>query len=318
MQDISASKPYLYNYEIIRYTDGTRSETAVVLIGRWGADGQDGQDGKDGVSAAGVFRGYYSSTKRYYGNSTRVDIVRYNSVYYITRTDAPNGTGGFTGVVPTNTAYWNQFGASFESVATNLLLAELANIAGWIFRNSRLESQTLADGTTTDGSTTKTPMVFLNGRTGQVAFAGGKVMFNADGTVNIGNGKFTIDRSGNVSMNNVVMSNITANSGTFMGDIYANYGIRYNLKEFVNSYADSRALRIGTFQRKDVLLYVRYYRNGAQLPFYRGTNYYLNLRLSETPQGRPKIFMQECICKVFHRKWARRLYKRFSGESICK
>ena len=153
VQDISASKPYLYNYEIIRYTDGTRSETAVVLIGRWGADGQDGQDGKDGVSAAGVFRGYYSSTKRYYGNSTRVDIVRYNSVYYITRTDAPNGTGGFTGVVPTNTAYWNQFGASFESVATNLLLAELANIAGWIFRNSRLESQTLADGTTTDGST---------------------------------------------------------------------------------------------------------------------------------------------------------------------
>lgn len=284
VQDISASKPYLYNYEIIRYTDGTSSETAVVLIGRWGADGQDGQDGKDGVSAAGVFRGDYSSTKRYYGNSTRVDIVRYNSVYYITRTDAPNGTGGFTGVVPTNTAYWNQFGASFESVATNLLLAELANIAGWIFRNSRLESQTLADGTTTDGSTTKTPMVFLNGRTGQVAFAGGKVMFNADGTVNIGNGKFTIDRSGNVSMNNVVMSNITANSGTFMGDIYANYGIRYNLKEFVNSYANLQSYEIGTFQRKDVLLYVRYYRSGAQLPFYRNTNYYLNLRLSEAPQ----------------------------------
>lgn len=229
VQDISASKPYLYNYEIIRYTDGTRSETAVVLIGRWGADGQDGQDGKDGVSAAGVFRGDYSSTKRYYGNSTRVDIVRYNSVYYITRTDAPNGTGGFTGVVPTNTAYWNQFGASFESVATNLLLAELANIAGWIFRNSRLESQTLADGTTTDGSTTKTPMVFLNGRTGQVAFAGGKVMFNADGTVNIGNGKFTIDRSGNVSMNNVVMSNITANSGTFKGVINASAGMIMNV-----------------------------------------------------------------------------------------
>ena len=150
-------------------------------------------------------------------------------MYYITRTDAPNGTGGFTGVVPTNTAYWNLFGASFESVATNLLLAELANIAGWIFRNSRLESQTLADGTTTDGSTTKTPMVFLNGRTGQVAFAGGKVMFNADGTVNIGNGKFTIDRSGNVSMNNVVMSNITANSGTFKGVINASAGMIMNV-----------------------------------------------------------------------------------------
>lgn len=229
VQDISASKPYLYNYEIILYTDDTRSETEVTLIGRWGADGADGEDGKDGVSAAGVYRGEYSSTKTYYGNSRRVDIVRYNTVYYIARVDAPNGEAGFTGVVPTNTSYWNQFGASFESVATSLLLAELANIAGFIFRNSRLESQMLSDGTTTDGSTTKTPMIYLNGITGQAAFAGGKVLFNSDGSINIGNGRFTIDKYGNVSMNNVTMSNITANSGTFKGVINASAGMIMNV-----------------------------------------------------------------------------------------
>ncbi len=227
VQDISASRPYLYNYEIIKYTDDTTEETAVALIGRWGADGSDGKDGKDGVSAASVYRGEYSSTKRYYGNSIRVDIVKYNSAYYVSRVDAPNGSGGFTGVVPTNTNYWNAYGASFESVATSLLLAELANIAGFIFRNSRLESQTLADGTTTDGATSKTPMVFLNGLTGQVSFAGGKVVFNADGTTNIGNGKFTVDNSGNVLMNNVTMNNVTANSGTFKGKINANNGIQF-------------------------------------------------------------------------------------------
>lgn len=227
VQDISASRPYLYNYEIIKYTDNTTEETGVALIGRWGADGSDGQDGRDGVSAASVYRGEYSSTKRYYGNSFRVDIVKYNSAYYISRVDAPNGSGGFTGVAPTNTNYWNAYGASFESVATSLLLAELANIAGFIFRNNRLESQTLADGSVTDGSTSKTPMVFMNGLTGQVSFAGGKVVFNSDGTVNIGNGKFTVDKNGNVTINNLIMNNITANSGTFQGKINANNGIQF-------------------------------------------------------------------------------------------
>ena len=227
VQDISASRPYLYNYEIIKYSDNTTEETGVALIGRWGADGSDGQDGRDGVSAASVYRGEYSSTKRYYGNSFRVDIVKYNSAYYISRVDAPNGSGGFTGVAPTNTNYWNAYGASFESVATSLLLAELANIAGFIFRNNRLESQTLADGSVTDGSTNKTPMVFMNGLTGQVSFAGGKVVFNSDGTVNIGNGKFTVDKNGNVTINNLMMNNITANSGTFQGKINANNGIQF-------------------------------------------------------------------------------------------
>lgn len=232
VQDISASRPYLYNYEIIKYTDNTTEETDVALIGRWGADGSDGQDGRDGVSAASVYRGEYSSTKRYYGNSFRVDIVKYNSAYYISRVDAPNGSGGFTGVAPTNTNYWNAYGASFESVATSLLLAELANIAGFIFRNNRLESQTLADGSVTDGTTSKTPMVFMNGLTGQVAFAGGKVVFNSDGTVNIGNGKFTVDKNGNTTMNNVTMNNITANSGTFKGVINADAGLIMKVEKF--------------------------------------------------------------------------------------
>ena len=225
VQDISASRPYLYNYEIIKYSDNTTEETDVALIGRWGADGSDGQDGRDGVSAASVYRGEYSSTKRYYGNPIRVDIVKYNSAYYISRVDAPNGSGGFTGVAPTNSNYWNAYGASFESVATSLLMAELANIAGFIFRNNRLESQTLADGSTTDGATSKTPMVFLNGLTGQVSFAGGKVVLNSDGTVNIGNGKFTVDKDGNVTMNNVTMNDIIANNGTFTGRIKAHGGL---------------------------------------------------------------------------------------------
>ena len=103
-------------------------------------DGKNGKDGKDGVSPALVFCGVYDPSKTYYGNQYRIDACKYENAYYVCRVDA----GEFKGVVPTNTAKWNSFGASFESIATNLLLAEGANIAGWIFRNNRLESQ---DGT---------------------------------------------------------------------------------------------------------------------------------------------------------------------------
>ena len=239
VQNVSQENPYLYNYEIIRYTDGSSAETDISLIGHWGADGQDGQDGRDGEDGspiASIYRGNYSSSKIYYGNSSRVDIVKFGAEYYVTRIDAPNGDIGFSDVSPTNTDYWNSFGASFESVATDLLLAELANIAGFIFRNGRLESQKLANGQTTSGETSETPMALLDGNNGRAAFAGGKVVFNADGTVNIGNGKFTIDAQGNVSMNNVAMSNILANSGTFKGTLNATGGLQLPCTTSSNQY----------------------------------------------------------------------------------
>lgn len=97
----------------------------------------DGKDGENGKSPAMVYRGVYDSSKTYCGNQYRVDAVKYNGIYYIARIDA----GEFYNVAPTNTSKWNNFGAQFENIATGLLLAENANIAGWIFRNNRLESQ---------------------------------------------------------------------------------------------------------------------------------------------------------------------------------
>lgn len=116
---------------------------------------KDGQDGKQGYSPALVFRGQYNASYLYYGNQYRVDAVKYGNTYFVARVDA----GTFSGVLPSDTSKWNSFGATFESVATNLLLAENANIAGWIFRNNRLESQ---DGT-----------IWLDGVKGQIMAKGG-------------------------------------------------------------------------------------------------------------------------------------------------
>lgn len=128
------------------------------LIQNWSqpirVTGEKGDKGDKGDSPVLVFRGAYDSSKTYYGNSNRLDAVKYNNIYYIARIDA----GFFSNIVPTNTSKWNTFGAQFETVATSLLLAENANIAGWVFRNNRLESE--------NGS------VWLDGVNGVVRMAG--------------------------------------------------------------------------------------------------------------------------------------------------
>lgn len=103
-------------------------------------DGVDGRNGDTGPTM--VYRGVYDSSKVYYGTSRRVDAVKYNGHYYVARVDAGNG---FQNHVPTDTAYWNDFGAEFESIATNLLLAEGANIGDWFMSGGKIVS-TLLDG----------------------------------------------------------------------------------------------------------------------------------------------------------------------------
>ena len=101
-----------------------------------GTPGKDGRDGTDGYSLAPIYRGEYSASKTYYGTQYRVDIVKYNGIYYVSRVDA----GTFSNVAPTNTSKWNPFGAQFESIATNLLLAEGANIGDWFLSGGKIVS----------------------------------------------------------------------------------------------------------------------------------------------------------------------------------
>ncbi len=97
---------------------------------------QDGKDGASGKSPVMVFRGVYSSSKTYYGNEHRLDCVKHGNTYYIARIDA----GTFSTPAPPDSSKWNSFGASFESIATNLLLAEGANIGDWFISGGKIVS----------------------------------------------------------------------------------------------------------------------------------------------------------------------------------
>lgn len=143
----STTVPTVGNLQYLWFTVAKINGETNSLIQNWSTparqtpyDGVDGRNGDTGPTM--VYRGVYGSSKVYYGTSKRVDAVKYNGHYYVARVDAGNG---FQNHVPTDTAYWNDFGAEFESIATNLLLAEGANIGDWFMSGEKIVS-TLLDG----------------------------------------------------------------------------------------------------------------------------------------------------------------------------
>jgi hypothetical protein len=98
-----------------------------------------GADGVSGAATAGagiVYRGLWSAGKTYYKTATRIDVVKIptnnqvppllywlaKSTHTSTAPDAPPATGAGP------TTYWESFGATFDSVATDILLAQDAAI----------------------------------------------------------------------------------------------------------------------------------------------------------------------------------------------
>lgn len=141
----STTVPTVGNLQYLWFTVAKINGETNSLIQNWSTparqtpyDGVDGRNGDTGPTM--VYRGVYGSSKVYYGTSKRVDAVKYNGHYYVARVDAGNG---FQNHVPTDTAYWNDFGAEFESIATNLLLAEGANIGDWFMSGGKIVSTLL-------------------------------------------------------------------------------------------------------------------------------------------------------------------------------
>lgn len=100
----------------------------------WKADTEDGRRG-----GAIVYRGVYQPDVTYTGNFARIDVVKYGSMWYEARATA----GDFTGVTPTavGNEKWKYFGASFSSVATDLLLSDKARIGDWWLEGGKIVSR---------------------------------------------------------------------------------------------------------------------------------------------------------------------------------
>jgi hypothetical protein len=121
---------------VVTHTDseGTTGQTQTIVVrftkvntGTAGADGADG-----GAGPGVVYRGDWAPNTTYFSSSIRVDVVRgSDSQYYLAKighTSTANGVLDKPITGTSYTTYWNSFGATFSSVATDILLAQDATI----------------------------------------------------------------------------------------------------------------------------------------------------------------------------------------------
>ena len=99
--------------------------------GTAGTGGSSGAAGPAGSPGAGVvYRGVWADGVTYYKTTERTDIVKgSDNQYYICKaTYTPSGTSTRPVDGGSYTTYWQSFGATFSSVATDVLLAQDATI----------------------------------------------------------------------------------------------------------------------------------------------------------------------------------------------
>ncbi|MEE9408277.1 MAG: phage tail protein [Polaribacter sp.] len=126
--------------------------------------------GRNGVSGPGiVYRGIFDETKQYFNNEKRRDAVKYSGNYYLY-----NGTNDVA-LVWSN-SNWEDFGAQFDSVATNTLLAENANIGDWKIKDGKITSQNEHNGS---------PRAQFDGANGKITLRSPKEIYNTDSTTSI-------------------------------------------------------------------------------------------------------------------------------------
>lgn len=103
-------------------------------------EGAKGEKGNKG--ALPLFRGEYNKDeygnteiRTYTGNQNRSDIVIHNGQYYFAKDNA----GVFNNISPTDPGQtkWEPFGSQVSSIATGLLLAQMAYIENLVVRNIR-------------------------------------------------------------------------------------------------------------------------------------------------------------------------------------
>ena len=168
------------------------------------------------------------------------------------------GLSSFKNVTPgSNTSYWSSFGASFESIATGLLFAEKATIAGMDFYNNCIAASSgrfFLDGRYESDVTNKWPIMSFgnnavtNGRPsnsaalkiyggGTITVGDGEVSANAGitgggtgsnavrfwaGNIfdNRGSAPFRVTQSGYVYASNAsITGTISASTATFTGNV---------------------------------------------------------------------------------------------------
>ena len=117
-----------------------------------GTAGSGGANGTPGLPGAGiVYRGEWATGVEYFKTTTRTDVVKgSDNAYYIAKSTYTSDAGSKPTTGGSYTTYWESFGATFSSVATDILFAQ----------------DVFAERTVNIGSDGTTPVIALNADAG--------------------------------------------------------------------------------------------------------------------------------------------------------
>lgn len=170
---------YIWQYFRINYTDGSYATTDPVCL-----SGSAGEQGIQGPSLV-VRKWVRGTTYRWTTNPEARDVVYKDKVYYAVAT-----RGGSTTSTPPSSS-WVAFN-SFENIATGLLLAETATIAGWNFNEDYIFS--LSNSVCLNGSDENSVPLLAAGTGSYAGMLNGAVNKNAalklykSGIITVGGG----------------------------------------------------------------------------------------------------------------------------------
>ena len=178
IQSISASKKYLWNYELITYTDNSTSKTAPCIIGAYGDKGPTGSAGTAGVGISSITEYYQvstsnttapiswvttvptlTSTNKYlwnyekitYTNSTSKETAkRVIGVYGDKGATGPTGPSGADGKGIKYTAITYQASSSGTTIPTGSWLSSIPTVSAGQYLWTRTVTG-YTDNTTTTG-----------------------------------------------------------------------------------------------------------------------------------------------------------------------
>ena len=201
---------YLWNYEVVTYTDDSTSQTQPVMIGAYGDKGDDGRPGLQGLQGCVVRTSEWAAGVEY-RNDSQLDTpaVRYIDVVLV-RNDS-NATGwdayqclqthtSSSTLTYANTQYWEKFAQNVSTIFTSLIIAKNAKIRFLQGNQLLIEKE---DGTVTAG---------LSGST-----SGARVRMWA-GSPTPDNAPFRVDEYGNLTATKADISGtINAADGTIGG-----------------------------------------------------------------------------------------------------
>ena len=239
IQSLTAVKKYLWNYEVITYSDGSKTTTTPVIIGVYGDKGDTGSRGP-ALRGPREWSACDIGTKFYAGaeGEDYLDVVLYNNQYHVCKKAHVKSQINAPGTALSESKGLWQLGDKVELVAANILLSNYA-----LIKNLGVEAVEMkdADGNVLfvvkDGVVTCKTGTFDN-----IAVQSGRVGgFNIDGMVltnaGLNNDAAVLCKHSTYGVTAAIGANVTPGTGYRAVALFENHDTSNGVTTSLPNYA---------------------------------------------------------------------------------